>query len=275
MGNLHALAISGEQYGVITNHITSTHRGKANGLPITRTGLALTTVDRYFLQVAPQRLGNHLAHAQGGTRRRVHLVAMVRLDDFDIDLIAQHPRSGVEQFQAQVDTHAEVGREDDRDFLASVSQELLLLHAETGGTDNHGLASLAAERQILQSYRRMGEVDQNIEFIGNPLQVTGQRHTNAPDCRQLTSVSPHQRTVRTINRRCQTRTRRLLNSFDQGLAHAPCSAHHSYTSHALLPFTNRRRNASHLRTSHWPWVNASCRLQAKHGTLPAVHAGDD
>ncbi|MNE30564.1 hypothetical protein D3C80_1240880 [compost metagenome] len=259
---------------MVTHYITCTHRGKANGLPITRAGLAFTAIDRHFLQVAPQRLGNHFTHAQGRARRCVDLVPVMRLDDFDVYFITQHARSGVEQLQAQVDTDAEVRREDDRDLLASFGQELLLFNAETGGADDHGLAGLAAERQVFQGDRRVGEVDQHVELIGNPLQITGQRNANAPDCRQLTGIGTHQRAVGTIDRRRQTCARRLLNSFNQGLAHAPCSAHHSYTSHALLPLTNRRRNASHLRTSHWPWVNASCRLPAKHGTLPAVHAGD-
>ena len=51
--------------------------------------------------------------------------------------------------------------------------------------------------------------------------------------RQLTRIGTDQRAVCAIDGYRQPGDwRLLLNRLDQRLAHAPCSAHHSYTSHA-------------------------------------------
>ncbi|MCY1558040.1 hypothetical protein D9M68_949420 [compost metagenome] len=93
-------------------------------------------------------------------------------DDFDIHVVAEHPRRSVEQLQAKVDADTEVGREDDRDLLAGLGQQLLLLRRKAGGADNHRLAGLAANLQVLQGDRRMGKVDQHIESIQHGSQIT-------------------------------------------------------------------------------------------------------
>ncbi|MCY1442438.1 hypothetical protein D9M71_588040 [compost metagenome] len=156
---------------------------------------------------------------------------MVSFGDFDIDIVTQHPGSGVEQLQAQVYADAEVGREDDRDILARLCQQLLLFNAEAGSADDHRLAVLSAEGEVLQGHCRVSEVDQHVELIDHTIQITRQRHADAADRSQLASVRADQRTVRTIHCRRQAGTRCLLHGFDQGFAHAPGGAHHSYTSH--------------------------------------------
>ncbi|MNV41303.1 hypothetical protein D3C71_1329350 [compost metagenome] len=65
MGDFQALAFTSEQHSVITNHITTTNRGKTDGFTLTRTGMAFTPVNRDFRQVTIQRAGNHLTHTQG------------------------------------------------------------------------------------------------------------------------------------------------------------------------------------------------------------------
>ncbi|MNZ93102.1 hypothetical protein D3C78_1121570 [compost metagenome] len=274
MGDLQALTFGSKQHGVITDHIAGTHGGEADGLAITRTGLAFTAIHRHFLQVAAQRIGNHFTHAQRSTRRRIDLVPVVSLDDLDIDIITQHPRSHVQQLQAEVDANAEVGGEDDRNVLARFGQQLLFFGRETGGADDHRLACLAAERQVLQGHRGMSEVDQHVELVGDLGQVVGQQHADPAQRRQLTCISADQRAVGAIDRRGQPGTRGLLHCFDQGLAHAPCRAHYRYTSHALFLLTSRRRSASRLRTSHWLSANGNCRLPANHAALRAARADD-
>src|SRR5690606_23695491 len=71
VSDLHALAIGGEQHGVITHHVAGTHGGKTDGLALTRTGLTFTTIHGDLLQVTPQRLGHHFTHAQRSAGRRI------------------------------------------------------------------------------------------------------------------------------------------------------------------------------------------------------------
>ncbi|MOA01869.1 hypothetical protein D3C78_1212950 [compost metagenome] len=219
-------------------------------------------------------------------------MAVVRLDDLDIHLVAQHARGSVQQLQAEVHANAVVGREDDRDILRRVGQQLLFLDAETGGTDHHGLACLAADFQVLQGHRRMGEVDQHVELIQHLRQVARQRHTDAPQPGQFAGIGTDQGAVRTVDGRRQAGTATSsLHRLDQVLAHAPGGAHHGYTSHKnssrlraagckrrhrLQPAAlviDRRRNASCPRTSHWPWANGRYRSAVCCGTPRAARAG--
>ncbi|MNV41381.1 hypothetical protein D3C71_1330150 [compost metagenome] len=273
MGDLDTLAVGGEQHGVITDDVASAHSGETNGLAITSAGLALTTIHRHLFQIATQRIGNHLSHAHGSAGRRIDFMPMVSLGDFDIDIVAQYASGRVEQLQAQVDPDTEVGREDNRNVLARFRQQLLFFNAETGGTDDHGLAVFTAESQVLQGHRRVREVDQHVELVDHPIQIAGQRHADATDSRQLTSIRTDQRAVRTIHCRRQPGARRLLHRFNQGLAHAPGGAHHCNTSHACL-LTNRRRSASRLRTNRWFLANGCCHPPANYGIPRAFHAGD-
>ncbi|MCY1430493.1 hypothetical protein D9M71_464430 [compost metagenome] len=199
---------------------------------------------------------------------------VVRLENLDIHVITQHAGGGIQQLQAQVDADTEVGGEDDRYFLAGLDQLLFLFWREASSADDHGLACLAAERQILQGHRRVGEVDQHVELVDHLAQVVGNRHTDTAQGRQLTGIGAHQRAVRAVDRRRQARLGRLLlHGLDEGLAHPPCRAHHCNTSHSHFLVRDRRRSASRHRTSHWPWASESCHLPASHAALRAAHAG--
>ena len=96
MGDLHPLAVGGKGHGVVADDIAGAHGGKADGLAVPRTGLALATVYRHLRQVATQGPGHHLAHAQGRARGGVDLVAVMGLVDLDIHFISQHPRRHIQ-----------------------------------------------------------------------------------------------------------------------------------------------------------------------------------
>lgn len=182
---------------------------------------ALASVDRHFLEVPAERLGHHLAHAQGGAGRRIDLVPVMGLDDLDIHFIAQHPCRGIQKLQTKVHADAEVGSEDDRDILRRFGQQQLLVGAEAGGADDHRAARLAALLDVLQGYGGMGEVDQDVELLADLAQIPGQRHADPAETGQLAGVRPHQGAIRTIHRRRQPGgTAGLLNGLDQVLAHA-------------------------------------------------------
>ncbi|MDG6404557.1 dihydrodipicolinate reductase C-terminal domain-containing protein, partial [Pseudomonas quasicaspiana] len=49
-----------------------------------------------LFQITTQRIGNHFTQAQRSTGRRIDLVAVMRLDDVDVDIIEAHHRHKVD-----------------------------------------------------------------------------------------------------------------------------------------------------------------------------------
>ncbi|MOA67551.1 hypothetical protein D3C78_1947890 [compost metagenome] len=64
MRDFQTLTLTGEQDGVIADHITTANSGKADRFTLTRAGMTFATIDRYFLQIAIQGAGDHFTHAQ-------------------------------------------------------------------------------------------------------------------------------------------------------------------------------------------------------------------
>src|SRR5699024_5088824 len=115
MGQLQSLALTAVQDGVIADDVAPANRGEADGLPPPRPGLALPAIDRHLVQIPAQGLGHHLAQPQGRARGRIHLVAVMPLDDLDVDAVAEYPTGDFRQLEAEIDTDAEVGRQADGD----------------------------------------------------------------------------------------------------------------------------------------------------------------
>ena len=63
MSNLGTTTVSSKHYGMIANHITSTHGRNADHLTWTGTGLAFTAIDSNLVQITTQSFGNNLAIA--------------------------------------------------------------------------------------------------------------------------------------------------------------------------------------------------------------------
>ena len=165
-------------------------RWRSRWFPAPARRSALASVDRHFLKVPAERLGYHLAHAQGGAGRRIDLVPVMGLDDLDIHFVAQHPCRGIQKLQAKVHADAEVGSEDDRDILRRLGQQQLLVGAEAGGADDHRPARLAALLDVLQGYGGMGEVDQDVELLADLAQVPGQRHADPAETGRSPASAP-------------------------------------------------------------------------------------
>ena len=52
MSNLDSLTFASKQNSVVTDNIATAHCGKADSLVITRPGLAFSSIDSHFFQVA-------------------------------------------------------------------------------------------------------------------------------------------------------------------------------------------------------------------------------
>ena len=104
-----------------------------------------------------------LAHLQRGAARGVDLVAVVRLDDLDIEADVEGARSLREQLHDDVDADAHVRREDDGQVLRDGADLVLLGVGEAGGAHDGGRHSGGATGgQVMQRALGPGEVDEHL-----------------------------------------------------------------------------------------------------------------
>ena len=79
--------------------------------------MTLASIDGDLPQIPAERGGDHLAHADGGTRGGVDLVPVMGLDDLDVDLVPEHSGGDVQQLEAEIHPNAHIWGEDNPDIL--------------------------------------------------------------------------------------------------------------------------------------------------------------
>ena len=84
VGDFHALAVGGEEGGVVADDVACADGGKTDGGRITRAGMAFAAVNGAFFEVAAEGVGNDFTHAQRGTAWGIDFVAVVAFDNFDV-----------------------------------------------------------------------------------------------------------------------------------------------------------------------------------------------
>ena len=72
VGDFHALAVGGEEGGVVADNIACADGG------------AFAAVNGAFFEVAAECVGNDFTHAQRGAAWGIDFVAVVAFDDFDV-----------------------------------------------------------------------------------------------------------------------------------------------------------------------------------------------
>ena len=118
---------------------------------------------------------------------------MMRFDDFDIDIVAEYARRGVEQFQAQIHADAHVRGEYDTDTTGRITNLLFLLRFETGGADDDVLTVTHAQRQVSQGCFGTGEIDQCVDGPDHIFQTVDQAYVEAAESGQITGITAEQR----------------------------------------------------------------------------------
>ncbi len=101
-------------------------------------GDALAPVDRTTGEIAIDRARHRLPQAQRGTGGCIDLVAVMRLDDFDVIAVLQHVRGKLGQLHQEIHAHAHIRRKHDGDPLRSRGNVRLAGVIEAGGADDHG-----------------------------------------------------------------------------------------------------------------------------------------
>ena len=80
--------------------------------------MTLATINGTLLEISPQGLSHDFTHPQRSPRGGIDLVTVMRLYDFDINLITEDTGRQVEQFETQIHPYAHIRRKDDGHFLA-------------------------------------------------------------------------------------------------------------------------------------------------------------
>src|SRR5262245_748511 len=85
MGKLDALAGAGEDNPVLADHVAAAERGKADIAFAPRPDIAVAGSHAALLKRDAPRLGHGAAEQKRGSRWRIALVAMMHLQDLDIE----------------------------------------------------------------------------------------------------------------------------------------------------------------------------------------------
>ena len=188
----------------------------------------LATVYRHFGEVAAEGVGYHAAHAQGGPRGGVDLVAVVGFDDFHVHIVSQHPCGHVQQLEAQVDAGAEIGGLAHPNPRGSGVDLRLLFRGETGGTDHHRHAVLGAQRHIGERGLGNAEIDQHIDIAHHLGELTGHGDAILALPGQFAGIGAHQAAVGPFQGRGELQTLGGGHRLHQGAAHAAGGTGNSY-----------------------------------------------
>jgi hypothetical protein len=133
---------------MIAHHITTTHRGKPNGIGITFAGNTFATIDSTFLQVATQADAAASPKRKCSAGRRIYLMTMMRLDDLDIITFSQHLGRRLHQINQQSYAHTHVRRKHYQQSFLQLSQSAFFCSGAKSGRTNHQLdPSLFAQAQ--------------------------------------------------------------------------------------------------------------------------------
>src|SRR3546814_4784138 len=89
VADLDAFAVAKKHHGVISDDIAAADRLEADRLAIACTGVAVALVNRAFGEIAADAACHRLAHHQRRAARRIDLVAVMRFDDLDVEVVAE------------------------------------------------------------------------------------------------------------------------------------------------------------------------------------------
>ncbi|MNT07457.1 hypothetical protein D3C72_1421610 [compost metagenome] len=170
---------------------------------------------------------NGFAHLQRGARRRIHLVAVVGLEDLDVIAGVQDARGHVQQLERGIDAHAHVRREYDGGFLSSHFDRGAAIVVEAGGADDGLHTMLHAGLQVRKRALGAGEIDQAVG-AGQRVQVIRDGHAGLLAQRGA-GIAAQRAGALAAQRHGQLQAVGLQDGLDQHLAHAAVGAGNSNT----------------------------------------------
>ena len=145
MGQLYTLAFTCKHYSVITHYITAAERCKANFAFWSRASM---TVSHHLFNVTQRNLPtgcSSLAKAYGSTRRCIHFMTMMHLDDFQIKIWPQDFRCLASEPKERVHASGIITRPNDGNRGLVLEHLSLFFIRVAGGANDQRLAVLRAQ----------------------------------------------------------------------------------------------------------------------------------
>ena len=210
----------------MVTHDVATPDGRetnAGGLALAAEPLAV--VNRAVFEIAAKRGGDHLPHFQGRAGRRINLVPVVGLDDFDVIAGGERAGGGLEQLERDIHAHTHVGRHDDGDVARGVCNLGLLRLVKAGGANHQANTEGAADLQMGQRALWPGEIDQNLSLGQTELQVSGDGNP-AVLPQESACIQTYGRALRLVQRATEPAIWCRQQGLYQHLPHAPGGAGH-------------------------------------------------
>ncbi len=227
MGELDALGFAGKHDGVIAGDIAAAQRGKTDSAPAPGAGHAVAAALGHLLERHPPAGGGGAAERQGRARWRVHLVAVMHFQDFDV--VAGIERAGrlFDQVQQQGHAHAHIGRPKDRRLLRRLAQDRHLLGAHAAGPGHQRRAVLGREPGMGHGRLGTGEVGDHRGGGEDRCGIAGDGHAERLQARQTAGILPQLLRSWPLAGCDQPAPWGRRNLPDDHLAHAASRADHS------------------------------------------------
>src|SRR5690606_30929907 len=153
---------AGEDHRVVTDNGAAPQRRKADVAPPARPGVAVPRSYARCLEIDAASLGRCGTEHQSRARRGVHLLAVMHLDDLDVEVRVERfcnaPRDGGQQ----VDAEAHVARLDDGSVAGGSLYCGLVAFAETCCSDDMHDACVGGEAGDVDGRGGDGEVDDGV-----------------------------------------------------------------------------------------------------------------
>src|SRR5690625_7232787 len=147
-------------------------------------------------------------------------MTVVRFVNFDIGVVTHHFRGRVQQFQAQIDAGAEVGRNAQRNSLSISFQLSSLLGAETRRSHHQPQPLPRTQGRVLQGGSGSAEIDEDIELLTNSGEIGAQGNAQGAYSSQLSYINPLQTAAGVADSGGQLSACVRREGFNQSLAHA-------------------------------------------------------
>ena len=223
MAQRDALAGAGKDHRMLAHHRAAAQGGKTDIAVLARAGMAVAAFHPMLVQRDLAAACRGLAQQQRGARGRIHLVAMVHFQHFDV-VVRQRPSRTFHQRTQQIDAQAHVARLHDHGMAGGGLDARLTLFVKAGGADDMDDARLRRQVGDHGGNHRRGEIDHDLRIRQQSQRIGGQLDAIGLHARQCAAVQPQVGMAFHLQRAAQGQARALRDFANERAAHAAAGA---------------------------------------------------